>query len=400
MPIVDFAKLEKYLEIPASARRMLEKSEKEITFDVSLRLDEGKLLESNGYLIYRNTARGLAKGGVRFWPDVTLEETRDLAELMVYKTALTKIPFGGGKAGIAMDPQALTPFEKMAIMKEFVHMIWGELVTGAYCAAPDLGTNPGDMAVIYGETHIPESVTGKPTRIGGLPGRREATGRGVAFIVRSAVEQILQSELGGKTVAIQGFGNVGSWSALFLREMGARIVAVSDMRGGVYDDQGLPIPELFKFVSEGHWIPDFDRPQISNAELLALPVDILIPAAVEDVLTGENADQVRAKLIVEAANDPTTPEADVIFDARGLPVIPDILANAGGVVASYVEWRKGKSGSITEKSETYQTVESQLAKSFEDVFQAAEEHKISYRLAAHLIAVDEVIKTMQDRQWI
>jgi glutamate dehydrogenase/leucine dehydrogenase len=243
-------------------------------------------------------------------------------------------------------------------------------------------------------------VTGKPVRVGGLPGRREATGRGVAHVTRMAAELVLGSDIKGHSVAIQGFGNVGSWAASFLHEAGARIVAISDVDGAIYDDSGLPIPELLAGAQAGASITAAAHSRITNEELLTLPVDVLIPAAVEGVFSAANADQVRAKLIVEAANDPTTPEANAAFVDKGIAVMPDILANAGGVIASYVEWRKGKSGSITDEQETYDTIETQLSKSFAAMVEIARRDSVSYRLASHMLAVDEVVKAMTDRQWV
>jgi len=398
--MIDFDLIGKYERIPGRARRILETAEKEVALTINLRLNRRKAIFVPAYLVFYNTVRGPAKGGLRFSKDVTLASTRDLAARMVWKTALTRIPFGGGKSSVALDPHELTGEEKAAVIKEFVHLIREDLRAGNYIPAPDLGTNEADMAVIYGETHILESVTGKPARVGGLPGRKQATGRGVAATALLAIEnQGLDREK--CTVAIQGFGNVGSWTAHFLHKAGVKVVAVSEITGGGYDRNGLDIPGMMKYSRTG-LIPRKFRKlrKISNEELLRQNVDVLIPAAVGNVLTKKNASKIRAKIIVEAANGPTTPEADTIFNKRKLFAVPDILANAGGVIASYLEWRKAKSGSLTREQETYQTIDELIGESFEEVMELSGKRKVPPRLAAEIIAVNEVVKTMDDRRWL
>jgi len=400
MSSTDFDRVRACIDVPENAERLLSKCEKEIRFSVNLLLYPNGLVEADAYVVYHNTARGPAKGGLRVWPTVTLDHTRALAELMTWKTALVGVPFGGGKSGISLDPRGLPAANKTAIIKEYVHMISGELHSGAYVPAPDLGTNSGDMAVIYGETHIPESVTGKPPRVGGLPGRREATGYGVAHVASLATEALLKKPIGECRIAVQGFGNVGEWTCRFLRERGARIVAVSDISGGVYREDGCPLDDLCDHVVATGGLAGAEGDAITNEELLSLEVDILIPAAVEHVIDHRNAGEIAARLIVEGANAPTTPGGEEILRARGLPVVPDILANSGGVVASYVEWRQAKSGAMTRKEETYETVADQLEEAFHRVRQVAEECKVGDRTAALVVAVEELIATMRDRGWI
>jgi glutamate dehydrogenase (NAD(P)+) len=398
--MVDFDLIGKYERIPAQARRILEVAEKEVTLAINLRLNKKKAVFAPAYLVFYNTVRGPAKGGIRFASDVTLASTRDLAQRMLWKTALTKIPFGGGKSSVAIDPYSLATEERTAVMKEFVHLIREDLRAGNYIPAPDLGTNEADMAVIYGETHILESVTGKPARVGGLPGRKQATGHGVATATLLAMEH---RGLDRKkcTVAIQGFGNVGSWAAHFLCKAGLNIVAVSEVTGGVYDKGGLDIAKMMKYSGTGLIPKKFKSlRRISNEELLRLNVDILIPAAVGNILTERNASKIRAKMIVEGANGPTTEQADRIFDKRGIFVVPDILANSGGVIASYLEWRKAKSGSLTKEAETYQTIDELIGESFEEMMRVAGKKKVPPRLGAEIIAVSEVVRTMDDRRWL
>jgi len=400
MPSVDFDEVSKYVCLPDEARALLERPERELRITMSLRLDS-ELMQTDVYVVYYNTARGPAKGGIRFWPSVTMAHTIELAEKMVWKTALAGVPFGGGKSGLALDPGKFSRMQKTAILKEYVHVIRPDLMNGTYVPAPDMGTGSADMAVIFGETHLPESVTGKPPRVGGLPGRLEATGRGLSTCVRAGARKFLHSELDGLTVAVQGFGNVGSWCAHFLDGYGARVVAVSDISGGLTAGRGLDVHRLAEWTRQGNLLRDFaEYDKISNEELLAMDVDILVPAATENVLTGENASGVSAKMIVEGANGPTTAEADAVLSDRGLPVLPDILANSGGVIASYIEWRKAKSGSLTSREETFQMVDDLVLAAFDRVAERAESWKTTPRVAARALAVEEVVDTMSDRGWI
>ncbi len=399
--MIDLEALSKYTDIPPTARRLLEKPERQMQLTLNLRTTEDRLVQADAFLVYWNTARGPAKGGIRFWPDVSLAETADLAERMVYKTALVGVPFGGGKSGVAVDPQQMAVPEKAAIIKEFVHLIRNELYGVDYIPAPDMGTTPLDMAVIFGETHRPETVTGKPVRVGGLPGREQATGRGVATATAVALRRMLDLPTQGATVAIQGFGNVGSWAAYFLHKMGVKICAVSDVTDGVYSADGLDVPELVQWVRRGQPLKRFGQGQpITNAQLLAADVDALIPAAIGGVLDENTAQTVQAKLVIEAANGPTTPAGQQALLAAGKKVVPDILANAGGVVASYVEWRQAKSGSLTQQHETYETVDEHISDSFNRVLALAEQHSVSLRTAAEVLAVAEVVQTMRDRGWL
>ena len=400
MVSIDLDVLSKHLPLSDSARLLLEHCEKKTIFNLTVRTSEDRVIAADAYMVFHNTARGPAKGGIRIAPNVTLAETTDLAERMTWKTALVKLPFGGGKSGIAIDPATLTLFERINVFHEFVHIAAPELLTGAYVPAPDLGSGPQDMAVIYGQTHMLESVTGKPPRVGGLPGRLEATGRGVAHSARLALDAVLGRPVQGATVAVQGFGNVGSWTARFLSDWGAKVVAVSDVSSAWLDTNGLPIRQMQESASRKGEVQNPSGDRISNEDLLALDVDCLIPAAVENVLTAETAPSVRARLIVEGANGPTTPEADLLLADKGIAVVPDILANSGGVIASYIEWRKAKSGSITGRSEVFEAVEELISGTFEEVRHIALAKQISLRLAAQIASVGEVVQAMHDRGWL
>jgi len=324
------------------------------------------------FLVYYCTVRGPAKGGIRFSPAATLEDTSDLAERMTWKTALAGIPFGGGKSGIQMDPKSLSRFEKTAVLKEYVHMLSLEIKHGFYIPAPDMGTGPPDMAIIFGETHIPESVTGKPPRVGGLPGRREATGRGVQHIVLHTFHDILRKEPRGGNVAIQGFGNVGRHAARLLRRQGCTIIAVSDSTGAIHNPKGLDIARLGKVKDETGTVtafPDADR--ITDAELLSMPCDVLVPSALESQITRDNAETVQCRILAEGANGPVTPEADRVLDDAGITVIPDILANAGGVTVSYFEWVQGLSSFFWSEEQVSQKLRETMDKTFDEVYETA-----------------------------
>jgi len=331
--------------------------------------------------------------------DVTLEETIQLAETMTYKSALMNLPFGGGKAAIVADSQ-LPPEAKEVLVRGFAHEIRYELVSGNYVPAPDLGTSPREMAVIFGETHIRESVTGKPVGIGGLPGREEATGYGVATVTEHAVREFLGSELSDVTIGVQGFGNVGSWACTFLSKKGARIVSVTDIRGGTINRDGIDIEELKKHVAQHGSIAGYAGRSLSNEELIKSEADVIIPAAIGGVISKENAREIKAKLIIEGANAPTTKKADEILAQKGVTLVPDILANAGGVVASYDEWRKGKSGTRTKREETYTTIKETLLDVFGEVLDYSTKEKISLRKAALALAATRLLDTMKGRGWV
>jgi len=397
---IDFTLLRTYADISANAEQLLSRPERETYFNLNLKIGPDRLIRADSYVVYFNTVRGPAKGGIRMALDVTLDETRDLAERMVWKTALARIPFGGGKSGIAIDPRKLTRFEKTAVVKEYVHMMALDLRYGVYVPAPDMGTDATDMAVIFGELHIPECVTGKPPRVGGLPGRLEATGRGVSHAALLALRRVLRKRPKGATAAVQGFGNVGSYAALFLHEAGVKVVALSDLSGGRYDPGGLDVPALFAYAAGNGSLEGAPGRRVSNEEVLLAKADLLAPCAKEDQLTRENARKVRAAVVVEGANGPTTPEADAILDERRIPVVPDILANGGGVIASYVEWRQAKSGSITDREETFEAVEDRIGVAFEDMLRVSSGKKVSFRTACRISAAEELVASLRDRDWI
>ena len=385
--------------IPKKAVALLSEPDRVIHFRLRRYLPPGHKT-IHVYVVYHNTARGPPyKGGVRMSKDVTLEETIQLAELMTYKNALMDLPFGGAKAGIAADSN-LPREAKAMIMHGFAHELRYELISGNYVPGPDLGTGPSEMGDIFSETHVRESVTGKPIGIGGLPGRLEATGYGVSVITERAVKEFLGKDLSQITVAVQGFGNVGSWLCHFLAQKGAKIVAVADIGGAVYDPKGLDIEKLREHAKRFGSVKGFEGNQIEGFSIFSVDADVLIPAAIGGVLNLKTAPQVRAKLVVEAANAPTTEDGDRILANKGITVVPDILANAGGVIASYDEWRKAKSGTRTKREETLATVKEILLEEFDEVLKFSHAYQVSMREAALALAASRLVETMRDRGWV
>jgi glutamate dehydrogenase/leucine dehydrogenase len=382
------------------ALELLKEPEVVIKVKLHLNLPTKGPMGIDAYLVYYCTVRGPpSKGGLRINENVTLEDVVQLAEIMTYKCALMDLPFGGAKAGIKANYE-LPQLDKNIIVREFVHKIRNEIVSGAYVFGPDLGTGPREMATIFGETHIRESVTGKPIGIGGVPGRLQATGYGVAKITEKAVSEILGKDLRDVTIAIQGFGNVGFWACKTLCELGAKVIAVSDKYGGTINFKGLNFEKLSQYSRQKNTVCGFNGSSISNEDLLCLQVDVLIPAAIENVITESNVSLLKAKMIVEGANAPLSNTAHEFLYKKGVPVVPDILANAGGVIASYDEWRISKAGLLITEKDTLNDVERTLAKAFEEVLSFADSHKTSLRKAAYALAARRIADTMIARGWI
>ncbi|UCG24123.1 MAG: Glu/Leu/Phe/Val dehydrogenase [Chloroflexota bacterium] len=390
-------------------RSIIRQSERELTVSVPIRRDDGQISTYTGYRVQHSSARGPCKGGIRFHPDVQLDEVRALALLMSLKCAVSNVPFGGAKGGVSVDPAGLSLSELERLTRRYAAMIMPILGGKRDIPAPDVNTNPRTMAwfmdtysAIQGQL-APESITGKPIELGGSQGRIEATGRGVAI---SAVEMLrrLGSDPGQARVAIQGFGNVGHYAAGILHEeYGCQIVALSDVSGGLYNPRGLPLSSIYDFKREapGRFLDGYavngHVDQISNQELLTLQVDVLIPAAIEDQITARNAEQILAKVIVEGANGPTTFEADVILQERGVQVVPDILANAGGVICSYLEWVQDLQWYFWEIGKVRGRIHKVMTHSFQEVWQIAQEQQIDLRSAAYLLAVQRVASAIDQR---
>jgi glutamate dehydrogenase/leucine dehydrogenase len=403
MALIPLNKMKEMMDIPKSAEILLTKSEKEIRFSLNLKASKDDIICFDAFVVYHNVVMGPAKGGIRFSPKVSLDETRNLATIMTYKNALMGLPFGGGKSGIQFDPYKVDDFTRIAIIKEYVHMIREELYSGAYIPAPDLGSTPQDMAVIYGETHIPESVTGKPVIVGGLPGRLQATGRGVAHSTKLGIENLLKMRLSDTRAIIQGFGNVGRWTAYFLHEMGVKVIGIADIGGAIYNKKGIDIEKLFAYCPTSRdTVKDFpDAEGITTEEIFSTECDVFIPAAVENVITRETAPLIKTKMVVEGANDPSTEEGEEILIKRGIPVLPDFFANSGGVIASYVEWRNAKSGNQTSEKEVFEIIDNKIETTFFEGLKKKQELKCkSFREAFFALALNSLIEAMRARLWI
>ena len=368
---------------------------REVMVEIPLFCRDGGMRTYHGYRIQHDNSRGPMKGGLRYHPHVDLEETRSLASLMTWKCAVVDLPYGGAKGGINCDPADLTPRELESITRTFIgriHMVIGD---NEDIPAPDVNTNAQVMAWIVDEYakyrgFTPGVVTGKPISLGGAIGRLDATGKGVAIVAERAVADLGMS-LEGARVAVQGFGNVGSWTAHHLSLLGARIVAVSDVNGGIARGDGFDVSRLREMASREGTVVGYDGAEsISNEDLLSMDVDILVPAALGGVLNGSNAADVRARMIVEGANGPVTPMADQVFEERGISVVPDILANAGGVTVSYFEWAQNTQRVRWTAEEVGRRLTDTLQTAYKDVHTIATENRVPLRTAAFMLGVRRV----------
>ena len=357
------------------------------------------------YIVHHNRALGPSKGGIRMTPTVTLDEVTALAMEMTWKCALIGVPFGGGKSGIVADPEKMTAHDKEILIRSFTRNAQRHIHPLVYVPAPDMGTNERDMghikdAISYSLGQATTQgcyVTGKPVIMGGIPGRREATGRGVAIATAAAL-QTLGHDLAGATAIVQGFGIVGAISAVALAERGARIVGVSDMYGAIYKADGLDLPALLEHVKQTRRVTGFAGARsVSGAELLTAPCDILVPAATANQITGENAAQIQAKVIAEGANGPTTPAADLILNQRGVMVIPDILCNAGGVFVSYLEYTQETQQEQMSETEVRTRLEQRMKEKVALVRQTAQDRKLPLRQAAMVLGVRNVAAALEAR---
>lgn len=386
------------LDLSDTMRSLLLTAKREVQVQIAAELDSGAVATFIGYRVQHNDARGPLKGGLRYHPEVDLDEVRSLAALMTWKTAVVNIPYGGAKGGIALDPATLSTRELERVTRSFVDAIHDLFGPDVDIPAPDMGTSAEVMAWImnqYGKYHgfAPACVTGKPVEYHGIPGREEATGRGVGIVTLKLLSR-LGRKIPGTTVAIQGFGNVGTHTAKFLRDAECRVVAIGDAGGGYHRADGIDVLEALRYAREhsGRLAGFAGGDRISNAELLALDCDVLIPAALGGVLTAANAETVRAPMIVEAANSPTTPEADVIFARNNVTVLPDILANAGGVTASWFEWVQNRQHYQWGVNRVRQELDRILGEAFEQVWQLSSSRQVSLRTAAYMLGVGRVAR--------
>ena len=376
---------------------------RELTVYLPVQMDDGRFEVFTGYRVQHSIARGPAKGGIRFAPDVNLDEVRALAAWMTMKCAVVNIPFGGAKGGVKCDPTVMSERELEKITRRYTSEIMDILGPEKDVPAPDINTNEQVMAWImdtysmHARQTVTAVVTGKPMSLGGSKGRREATGRGIMIMVQRACE-LLGMNLKGARVAVQGCGNVGGVSAKLLSQLGCKIVAISDIQGGIYNDKGLEIDALLQHLKERRFIQGFKGGEfVDNKALLEVPCDILIPAAIADQITAANAGKIKAKLIVEGANGPTSPEADEIFTQKGVTVIPDILANAGGVTVSYFEWVQDRMGYFWREDVVNERLEDVLVDSFREVADYTNRFKVNFRTAAYMLGIQRVLDTIKTR---
>jgi len=402
--VAQFDEAAELLGLSQAMRAILRKPKRELIVNFPVRMDNGDVEMFTGYRVQHNINRGPAKGGIRFSPEVSLDEVRALAMWMTWKCAVVGIPFGGAKGGVICDPHQMSRSELERLTRRYATEISILIGPDSDIPAPDMNTNPQIMGWIM-DTYsmhqgysVPAVITGKPLAIGGSEGRLEATARGVLVVTREAMKDLgmIPEEC---SVVIQGFGNVGSISARLLHdELKCKIIALSDISGGVYNANGIDVHRALRYSKEHGALKGLpDTEPVTNTELLELPCDVLIPAALENQLTARNAARIKARLIIEAANGPTTPEADHIFNDRGLTVVPDILANAGGVTVSYFEWVQDLQRFFWAEREINSQLESIMSRSYEAVCQKAAEQESNLRMGAYLLAVARVAEATEIR---
>src|SRR5436853_629085 len=391
-----FDKAAELLDLEPGMYKVLRQAEKQIIVSMPVMMDNGQIEVFEGYRVLYNTSRGPAKGGIRFDTNVTLEEVKALAAWMTWKCAVVNIPFGGAKGGVKCDPLNMSASELEKLTRRYTSGIINILGPDSDVPAPDVNTNERVMAWImdtYSMHHrhtVTAVVTGKPVEMGGSLGRREATGRGCMFVTREALAKLGMS-LKGARVAVQGFGNVGAVTADLMAKEGAVIVAVSDKSGAVHNPQGLDIPDMLEWVKEHRQLAGYPKGEpMSKDALLTVECEVLVPAATENVITRKNAPQIKAKIICEGANGPTTAAADEILEKKGIFVIPDILANAGGVTVSYFEWVQDRGGYFWDEDTVNRRLESIMVRAFNEVAATAEKYKVNTRIASYIVAVDRV----------
>jgi len=391
-----FDRAAELLDLEPGLYKVLRHPEKQIIVSCPVMMDSGEVEVFTGYRVLYNTSRGPAKGGIRFDMQVTLEEVKALAAWMTWKCAVVNLPFGGSKGGVICDPAKLSVGELERLTRRYTAGIVATLGPDSDVPAPDVNTNERVMAWVMdtfsmraGHT-VTAVVTGKPVEMGGSLGRREATGRGCMIVTKEALQH-LRMPVQGTTVAVQGFGNVGSVAAQLLEKEGCKIVAISDKTGGYYNAKGIDVTAALAHARKTKHLEGFSGAEpVSNDNLLTLDVDVLVPAALENVITSKNAGKVRARIICERANGPKTAGADNILDEKGVFVIPDILANAGGVTVSYFEWVQDRGGYFWPEEVVNQRLTDIMRRSFTDVLQLSQQHKVNMRTAAYMLSISRV----------
>ena len=401
--VQQFDRAAEYLDLKAGIREMLRKPKRELAVNFPVKMDDGSVEVFTGYRVHHSTVLGPTKGGIRFHPDVTLDEVRALAMWMTWKCSVVGLPYGGAKGGVICNPKEMSLTELENLTRRYASEISVLMSPEGDIPAPDVNTNPQIMAWIMDTYSMhrgystPAVVTGKPVEIGGSEGRKAATAQGTIYHIRRAAKH-LDLNLGQASAVVQGYGNAGYYSAKFLYEDGASVIGVSDSQGGIYNPKGLDPEAVLAHKRETSSVVGYpDADTITNAELLEIACDILVPAALEKQITGENAPRVQTKIVAEAANGPTEPEADKVFNERGVFVIPDILCNAGGVTVSYFEWVQDLQQFFWNEREVNKQLEAIMNNAFDAVLQAHLEKQVDMRLAAYIRAIDRVNKATMIR---
>ncbi len=392
-----------YLKLPKDLAEVFKRPKRQLIVSVPIEMDDGSIRVFEGYRVQHNIARGPAKGGIRYHPNVTLDEVKALASWMTWKCATVNIPYGGGKGGITCNPKEMSNRELERLTRRYTSEIILIIGPDQDIPAPDVYTDSQTMAWIMDTYSMTKGysclgvVTGKPIALGGSQGRNEATARGCFFVSQEAAK-VKKFPLKGATAAIQGFGNAGAILARLYHEAGVKVIAVSDSKGGIHNPKGLNIPAVLKHKEKTGQVKGYrDSDSVSNEELLELKCDILAPSALENVITLANADRIRAKIIAEAANGPTTPGADKVLYKKGIFVLPDILANAGGVTVSYFEWVQDLQGFFWDEENVNRQLQRIMTNSFRDVHAASQKYKVNMRTAAYILAIDRVASATKVR---
>ncbi len=400
-------KAAKIMKLDPAAHSILREPMREMHVSIPVRMDDGKFKVFKGYRVQYNNVRGPCKGGIRYHPEETIDTVRALAAWMTWKVALVDIPYGGGKGGIVCNPREMSQAELERLSRGYIDAIYMIIGPEMDIPAPDVYTNPQIMAWMMDEFSkirgycCPGVITGKPIPLGGSEGRGNATAMGGIYTVREAAKH-LNINLKNATMAVQGYGNAGSFAAILSKRLfGSKIVAVSDTKGGIYSAKGFDPEAVLKYKQKTGSVVKFPgSKQISNKELLELEVDILWPSAIEEVINGDNAGRIKARLVAEAANGPTTLKADEILHKKGVFVIPDFLCNAGGVTVSYFEWVQNLSGACWCAEEVYKKLDEKMTVAFHDTLNASREYKVNMRNAAYIVAIRRVAEAMKLRGWV
>lgn len=400
-------KIASFLKLDPAIHAILREPQRCVEVSIPVTMDDGSIQVFKGYRSMHSDAIGPGKGGIRFHQNVTMDEVKALSIWMTFKCGVLNLPYGGGKGGVIVDPTKLSQGEVERLARGYMRAIAPFVGEKVDIPAPDVNTNPTIMGWMLDEYIKIKGndigvLTGKPIILGGSAGRVAATGRGTAITVREALKK-LGIDIKGAKVVVQGFGNVGSFAARFIEELGATIIAVSDVNGAIYNENGIKIADVEKEMAEKKTVVGLAGvKQITNAELLALECDVLVPAALENQITEENADKVRAKVVAEAANGPTTPEADEILRKKGVIVMPDILTNAGGVTVSYFEWVQNRYGLYWTEKEVNERLENAMVQSFENVWAMYQKHvkDVTPRMAAYMVSIDRLAQAIKARGWV